>query len=88
MDNEKQPVPQANIMPPQEDADFQERVNKFKEEFIPLLGKYEMGIGAQAQINQDGRIIALPVFFSGRKKIEQTKTEEQKPEVKLDNPES
>jgi hypothetical protein len=56
-----------------EEADFQERIEGFRKEMLPILGKYEVGIGAQAFILPDGRVGANPIFFSDRKKPQEAK---------------
>lgn len=55
---------------PEEEGDLKERVEKFSQEVQPLLGKYEIGIGAQAGLTPDGRVYANPVLLSTRKKPE------------------
>ena len=44
------------------------RVEEFNKELIPLLGKYELGLGASAFVQPDGRIAARPIMFDTRKK--------------------
>lgn len=48
----------------EQDADLQKRVEAFNGELIPLLGKYEVGLGATAFITPDGRIGARPTLFN------------------------
>lgn len=48
------------------DADLQERLDGFIKELRPLLGKYELGIGAQANLTLDGRVEPKPIFVSTR----------------------
>lgn len=57
------------------DADFKERIEGFSSELRPLLGKYEIGFAAVAELTPDGRIEARPIFVSSRqpKKEEDTK---------------
>lgn len=43
------------------------RVEEFNKELIPLLGKYELGLGASAFINPNGTIGARPIMFDTRK---------------------
>lgn len=43
--------------------DFAIRAKKFNDEFIALLGKYKIGIGAQAFLAPDGRIAARSSIF-------------------------
>lgn len=50
--------------------ELQGRVEEFNKELIPLLGKYELGLGASAFINPDGTIGARPIMFDDRKKAE------------------
>lgn len=56
--------------------DIEVRVKKFNEEFMPLLGKYELGLGAVAKLTTDGRITAEPTLVDASKK-------EEEPEEKL-----
>lgn len=53
-------------------AELQGRVEEFNKEMIPLLGKYELGLGASAFIQPNGAIAARPILFDARKKEEQT----------------
>lgn len=46
------------------------RVEEFNKELLPLLGKYELGLGASAFINPNGTIGARPIMFDARKKEE------------------
>jgi len=59
MDNTKQ-------MTPEEQKELTGRVEEFNKELIPLLGKYELGLGASAFIQPDGRIAARPIMFDAR----------------------
>ena len=57
----------------QEELDQKElmgRVEEFNKELIPLLGKYELGLGASAFMNPNGTIGARPIMFDARKKAE------------------
>lgn len=56
--------------------ELQGRVEEFNKELIPLLGKYELGLGASAFINQNGTIAARPIMFDARKKPEGEKVAE------------
>jgi hypothetical protein len=56
------------------DADIEERLKGFVDALRPLLGKYELGIAAQAKLTPDGRLMADPVFISTRKMAEEKKT--------------
>jgi len=60
------------------DADFNERIEGFSNELRPLLGKYEIGFAAVAELTPDGRVEAKPVFVSSRqvKKNEEEPTKE------------
>jgi hypothetical protein len=49
-----------------EDEDLGERIEKFNKELMPLLGKYELGIGAIAQLTSDGRVHATATVISIR----------------------
>ena len=53
--------------------DLKTRVKGFNEELIPLLGKYKLGLGAQAVILPDGRLAAKPNIFDDSK--EESKVE-------------
>lgn len=48
--------------------DLQKRVEGFNSELIPLLGKYELGLGAQAFITPQGIVAARPQLFDDPKK--------------------
>lgn len=50
--------------------ELQGRVEEFNKELIPLLGKYELGLGASAFVNPNGTIGARPIMFEARKKAE------------------
>lgn len=54
-------------------ADLQGRVEEFNKEMVPLLGKYEVGLGASAFIQPNGTIAARPILFDARKKPEADK---------------
>jgi hypothetical protein len=51
----------------EEEKDLKERVEGFIKEMNPLMGKYELGLGATADLTQDGRVEAKAVFVSTRK---------------------
>ncbi len=53
---------------------LQKDVESFNGELIPLLGKYNVGLGATAFITPDGKIGARPTLF-------RAPTAEKKPEV-------
>ena len=57
----------------EKEADLQERIDGFNKELAPLLGKFELGLGALPKILQDGRIGADPVILSVRGKENQLK---------------
>ena len=48
--------------------ELQGRVEEFNKELLPLLGKYELGLGASAFVNPNGTIGARPIMFDQRKK--------------------
>lgn len=56
---------EANKAPGQEAVDptLQKDVEDFNAELIPLLGKYQVGLGAATFITPDGRIGARPTLF-------------------------
>lgn len=56
------------------------RVKSFNEKLIPLLGEFQLGLGATPFLTEDGRIAARPSLFDDPKKVE-PKTAETKPEV-------
>jgi len=51
--------------------ELQGRVEEFNKELIPLLGKYELGLGASAFINPNGTVGARPIMFDAKKKPEE-----------------
>lgn len=53
-------------------AELQGRVEEFNKELLPLLGKYELGLGASAFVNPNGTIGARPIMFDAKKKEEAT----------------
>ena len=61
-------------LPENLDKDIEERVKGLTDELNQLLGKYELGLGALPEYNQDGRTIARPIFMSTRK-LEEDKVE-------------
>lgn len=56
-------------MSEEEQKDLESRVEEYNKENVPLLLKYEVGLGASAFVKQDGTIGARPVLFSTRKTI-------------------
>jgi hypothetical protein len=69
---------------PEEEKDLQERINGFVKELGELLGKYELGVTAMAEITREGTISAKPVIVSSRKLAK--KEEKQEAEFKPINP--
>ena len=57
------------VAPVDPEADMPERVKGFNEELKAILGKYELGIAAVAQLTPDGRISASPQVLSVRKPV-------------------
>lgn len=47
-------------------GDIQSRIENFNKELLPLLGKYELGLGAQVGLTPDGRLQAQPVIVNVR----------------------
>lgn len=47
--------------------DLELRVKQFNEEFIPLLGKYNLALGASAFFTPDGRVIAKSQLIDAEK---------------------
>lgn len=83
-DNQKAPPAQPAPKLPSGEEDLPERVTGFNKELLPLLGKYELGLAAQAAFTPDGRVAANPIIVSARKKPEQP---EKEPAAKLAQPE-
>jgi len=54
-------------MTKEEAADLETRVKSFNGDLIPLLKKWELGLGASAFLLPDGRIAARPQVFNDRK---------------------
>lgn len=66
--------------------DLKVRTEAFNGELVPLLGKYKIGLGGEAFITRDGRVLARPVLFDDIKKEEpqaepEAPKEEEKSEV-------
>lgn len=60
-------------------AELEGRVQEFNKELIPLLGKYELGLGASAFVNPNGTIGARPIMFDARKKEAEKPAQEATP---------
>lgn len=60
-------------------AELEGRVEEFNKELIPLLGKYELGLGASAFVNPNGTIGARPIMFDARKKEAEKSAQEATP---------
>lgn len=69
MSEEKQEVPAQQTE--EQVKELQGRVEEFNKELLPLLGKYELGLGASAFMNPNGTIGARPIMFDARKKAEE-----------------
>jgi len=54
---------------PENEKDFNERVEAMSKEMTPIMAKYELALGAQPRI-EHGAIVADVVFMSSRKKEE------------------
>lgn len=50
--------------PPEDD--LPQRLEGFNKELAQLLGKFELAVGAQASLTQDGRVAAQVVLVSAR----------------------
>jgi len=74
-ENKRQPAEK-----PQEEPDIKERIEGFDKELRPLLGKYELGLTAQAFLLPDGRIGSQPILISIRGKVKSENSELSKPE--------
>lgn len=65
---------EATEMTPEEQKEKQSeldsRVQSFNKELLPLLGKYELGLGAAAFIGPNGTVGARPIMFDARKQPE------------------
>lgn len=59
--------------------DLMGRVEEFNKELIPLLGKYELGLGASAFMNPNGTIGARPIMFDAKKKGDEATGEQAAP---------
>jgi len=55
---------EEKVIPGEED--LKERVEGCNKELVPLLAKFELGIGAVALITADGRVGANPTMVSAR----------------------
>lgn len=53
----------TDTKPEEKAQDLEKRVRSFNEEFMPLLKKYKLGLGAQSFLMPDGRIGAKPSLF-------------------------
>lgn len=60
--------------PPNEEKDFQQRVDACNKELEPLLNKYELGFTGIPFISQQGTISAQVIFISTRGEKEPVKT--------------
>lgn len=69
--SEEKKIPQEDV-----DADLPERQKEFNKELAPLLGKYELALGALPKILPNGTIGADPVIFSMRGKEELLKQQQ------------
>lgn len=66
----KTPIEQTAPQLPPGEEDLKERVEGFNKELLPILGKYELGLAAQAAFTPDGRVGANPIIVSARKNPE------------------
>lgn len=64
---------------PAGEEDIPERIAAFNAALHPLLGKYELGLGAIAKILPDGGIGADPTLVSMRKPVAQAEGDEPAP---------
>ena len=88
-DNKVESTPTPTPVPAKEEADLQERIERFNKEIGPLLGKYELGLAAIPKIVQGGTLSADPVIISVRGKEDQLKQQSkpaEKPEEKITDP--
>lgn len=74
-----------NISEIELDNDLNNRVKAFNAELIPLLGKYNLGLGAVAFLMPDGRVGAKPQLFDDKKEELIKPESEPNPESKEDN---
>lgn len=63
----------------EEQIDLQKRVEGFNADMIPLLKKWELGLGASAFLLPDGRIAARPQLFDDRRPAEPAPKEGEAP---------
>lgn len=56
----------AGLTDEEKAKELQGRIEEFNKELIPLLGKYELGLGASAFINPEGTIGSRPIVFDMR----------------------
>jgi len=72
-EEQKKQLPNLKLenLPPEE-SDLQLRIEAFDSALRNILGKYELALGAQARIAQNGTIVADPVLLSARKKVAPT----------------
>lgn len=47
--------------------ELESRIKSFNDELLPLLGKYELGLGASAALTPQGTVAARPILFDARK---------------------
>lgn len=57
------------------------RIKSLNDELLPLLGKYELGLGASAFIQPNGTIAARPVLFDARNMPKPEEAAEAAPEA-------
>ena len=61
---------------------LENRVKEFNAEFMPLLNKYRLGLGAVAGLTPDGRIFAKAQLFDDVELIISTENGEKKEVIK------
>jgi len=57
----------------EETEELQKRVESLNADLVPLLGKYKLGLGAQAFLMPDGRVGARAVFMDATEIMEKDK---------------
>lgn len=62
-------APKQELSAEDQQRELQGRVEEFNKELLPLLGKYELGLGATAFITPQGQIAARPIVLDARGQV-------------------
>lgn len=54
------------LTPEEKAKELNGRIESFNKELIPLLAKYELGLGASAFLTPEGNVSARPIVFDMR----------------------